>query len=152
MSANEPGSPSGHERRDADVISLAMIAGILLISGFIVILGCMALMHVFDLKDKSRQTRVQFAQPANAEFPEPRLQSLPARDLEKLRTAEEKELHSYGWIDRSAGIVRIPIERAMELIVQRGLPDVGANKTPLQLIQERPQQGETPAATPNTSR
>jgi hypothetical protein len=39
----------------------------------------------------------------------------------------------------------------MELIVQRGLPPVGADKTPLQLMQERPQQGETPAPSPHAS-
>jgi hypothetical protein len=35
---------------------------------------------------------------------------------------EEKSLYSYGWVDEKAGIVRIPIERAMDLLVQRGLP------------------------------
>ncbi len=39
-----------------------------------------------------------------------------------MRAAEEKILHSYGWIDQQKGIVRIPIERAMELTAQRGLP------------------------------
>ena len=85
------------------------------------------------------------------EFPEPRLIVTPAADLEELRAREDEELKSYAWIDRKSGIVRIPIERAMELIVQRGLPPVGANKTPLQLMQERPQQGETPAPRPNVS-
>ena len=35
---------------------------------------------------------------------------------------EERTLYSYGWVDERAGIVRIPIERAMDLLVQRGLP------------------------------
>ena len=35
---------------------------------------------------------------------------------------EEKTLYSYGWVDEKAGTVRIPIERAMDLLVQRGLP------------------------------
>jgi hypothetical protein len=35
---------------------------------------------------------------------------------------EEKTLHSYGWVDQRAGVVRIPIDRAMELVAQRGLP------------------------------
>jgi len=35
---------------------------------------------------------------------------------------QEKELHSYGWVDEKAGVAHIPIERAMELIAQRGLP------------------------------
>jgi len=35
---------------------------------------------------------------------------------------QEKQLRSYGWVDEKDGVARIPIERAMELIVQRGLP------------------------------
>jgi hypothetical protein len=33
-----------------------------------------------------------------------------------------RRLSSYGWVDREAGIVRIPIDRAMDLLAERGLP------------------------------
>jgi hypothetical protein len=52
--------------------------------------------------------------------PSPRLQTEPRHDLEKMRAAEDETLHGYGWVDRSAGRVRIPIERAMELIAKTG--------------------------------
>ncbi len=42
--------------------------------------------------------------------------------LRALRRAEDQRLHTYGWVDREAGVVRIPIERAMGLIAERGLP------------------------------
>jgi hypothetical protein len=35
---------------------------------------------------------------------------------------QESQLNSYGWVDEKAGVAHILIERAMELIVQRGLP------------------------------
>jgi hypothetical protein len=54
--------------------------------------------------------------------PEPRLQTNPRQDLRDLRAAEDKILNSYGWVDRNRGIVRIPIDEAMKLTVQRGLP------------------------------
>ncbi len=54
--------------------------------------------------------------------PEPRLQDAPALDLKQMRIAEDQILGSYGWIDRSKGIVRIPIGRAIDLLAQRGLP------------------------------
>ncbi len=54
--------------------------------------------------------------------PEPRLQTAPIQDLRQLHAAEDAVLHAYGWVDRGAGTVRIPIERAMELLAQRGLP------------------------------
>ena len=42
--------------------------------------------------------------------------------LEMYRTREERELATYGWVDQNTGVVRIPIERAKELLLQRGLP------------------------------
>ena len=54
--------------------------------------------------------------------PEPRLQTTPREDLRILREQEDAVLNSYGWVDRSTGVVRIPIEEAMKLTVQRGLP------------------------------
>jgi len=54
--------------------------------------------------------------------PEPRLQTNPREDLLKLREAEDAVLDGYGWVDRNAGIVRIPIALAMKLTLERGLP------------------------------
>jgi hypothetical protein len=54
--------------------------------------------------------------------PEPRLQANPRADLRELRESEEKRLDSYGWVDRNAGIVHIPIDEAMKLTLQHGLP------------------------------
>jgi hypothetical protein len=54
--------------------------------------------------------------------PEPRLQTDPRDDMANLRRSEDDVLDSYGWVDRNAGVVRIPIERAMTLVVERGLP------------------------------
>jgi hypothetical protein len=54
--------------------------------------------------------------------PEPRLQTNPRQDLADLRAQEDAVLNSYGWVDRNAGVVRIPISEAMKLMVERGLP------------------------------
>lgn len=58
--------------------------------------------------------------------PEPRLQVEPMRDAAELHTQAEQVLHSYGWVDRKGGIVRIPIERAERLLVDRGWPSKAA--------------------------
>lgn len=47
--------------------------------------------------------------------PEPRLQVIPEEDLAVLRAEEEKKLNSYGWVIRTAEIVQIPIDRAIQL-------------------------------------
>ncbi len=57
-----------------------------------------------------------------AKFPQPRLETNERLEINEFRLQEEQTLFSYGWVDQQAGIVRIPIDRAMELIAQRGLP------------------------------
>ena len=52
----------------------------------------------------------------------PRLQVNPDRDIERLREAEAQHLGSYAWVDPAAGIVRIPIQRAMELVAAGDRP------------------------------
>lgn len=55
--------------------------------------------------------------------PEPRLQANPPRDMEEFLAREHEFLTTYGWINREQGVVRIPIDRAMELVAERGLPE-----------------------------
>jgi hypothetical protein len=54
--------------------------------------------------------------------PEPRIQVNPGLDLWRLRAREDAVLNSYGWSDQQAGAIRIPIDRAMDLLAERGLP------------------------------
>jgi hypothetical protein len=54
--------------------------------------------------------------------PEPRLQTNPREDLRALRAREDELLNAYSWVDRSGGIVRIPIREAIRLTLERGLP------------------------------
>jgi hypothetical protein len=72
-------------------------------------------------------------------FPQPRLESDERLEINDFRMQEEKTLHSYGWVDQSAGVVHIPIDRAMQLLAQRGLPT-------------RPQAGITPSSDVNTAK
>jgi hypothetical protein len=62
------------------------------------------------------------AQAAAEPRPEPHLQITPERDLEAMRDADRLALESYDWVDRNAGRVRIPIDRAMALVAKEGLP------------------------------
>jgi len=58
--------------------------------------------------------------------PEPRLQVTAPRDLKTYRDDQEKILQGYSWVDSQAGLVRIPIDRAMNLMLQKGYPVRGA--------------------------
>ena len=71
-------------------------------------------------------------------FPQPRLETDETTEINNFRMQEEVTLNSYGWVDQQAGIVRIPIDRAMTLLAQRGLPT-------------RPQAGVTPPSDVRTA-
>jgi hypothetical protein len=55
-------------------------------------------------------------------FPSPRLEKIEGEELDQDLVSEQQTLYSYGWVDEKAGTVHIPIEHAMDLLVQRGLP------------------------------
>ena len=57
----------------------------------------------------------------NREAPLPRLQERPAPDLHTIRAEEERILTTYGWVDKSRGVVRVPIEEAMKLVAEEGV-------------------------------
>jgi hypothetical protein len=54
--------------------------------------------------------------------PEPRLEANPLVPRLRMRAEEDWVLQNYGWVDQKAGMVRIPIDRAMDLLAERGLP------------------------------
>jgi hypothetical protein len=56
------------------------------------------------------------------EFPLPRLETNELGQLDDRRLEEEQVLNTYGWVDQKAGVAHIPIDRAMQLLAQRGLP------------------------------
>ena len=72
------------------------------------------------------------------QFPNPRLQQNPRSELDLMKDEEDRRIRSYGWVDRRAGIARIPVERAMEILARKGLPRV-------------PAPAAVPGAPPNTS-
>lgn len=60
--------------------------------------------------------------PEHSVPPEPRVEVHPWEQIRQLRAHEDEVLRGYGWIDKSKGVVHIPIDRAMDLTLQQGLP------------------------------
>ena len=116
----EEGS-AGYERRDLSPRSIALFGAVL----SIVIVLSAAIVTLLQLYAGSRYARRQTPRPPLAvtrEATEPRLQVNAPSELRAMREAEERMLSSYGWIDPQAETVRIPIDRAMEILAQKGLP------------------------------
>ena len=115
---------NSHDDRDLNVRAVTRFG-----SGIFAGVICAALLmwFVFD-RFAARATRlsakpeVMVSSNPRKEPPEPRLQPKPVMDLKEFRVGEEVILKSYGWVDPDKGIVRIPVERAMELVAKEGLP------------------------------
>lgn len=127
------------ERRDLNAASiLAFLVG-LAVFGFLAHLILAGMFKVLDAYEKRHEppqnplvravnadTRVGTPQDAD-QFPQPRLETNERDQLNDRRLKEEETLNSYGWVDPKAGIAHIPIEQAMQLIAQRGLPTAPQN-------------------------
>jgi hypothetical protein len=55
-----------------------------------------------------------------------RLQTDAPTDLDQYRKTQDKILAGYGWVDPKAGVVRIPVQRAMDLLLEKGYPSRGS--------------------------
>jgi hypothetical protein len=139
--------PHAHEEKDVDVPSMFLMALILFLSCALICLGIGGIMRFVSVQREVRQAPPRVAPMAGA-FPQPRVQVQPGLDLQKLRAAEDARLNSYRWIDRGTGVARMPIDRAIQLTIERGLPDAGKNETPLQYMQSRPQEIPVPKPPP----
>ena len=91
--------------------------------GTLAVLGLMKLAHdAFEREARGGSKPLHPLAAEREEPPEPRLQAMPAIDLLQFRAREDERLSTYGWVDRQAGVVHLPIERAMELVAKEGLP------------------------------
>ncbi len=112
----------GYEQRDMSVRAVGTFFGGLIVAVVMVLLLMAWLFSYFAAREARRDVPPSPLAAGRQLPPEPRLQVNPQRDLKAMRAEEDAVLRSYGWVDRKAGGVRIPIDRAMNLLVQRGLP------------------------------
>lgn len=153
--SNHQGPEFEHEDWSPKVVygflAALAIVGVLV---YFVIRGFYAYMDAYELKRQPAQNPLATAsEPSDqrgasrraidgeikAKFPQPRLETDERTQINDFRLGEEDKLNSYGWVDQNAGIIRLPIDRAMDLIAQRGLPTT-------------PKTGTVPPSPVNTAR
>jgi hypothetical protein len=132
------GNGDGHgsfEHQDLQVAGIVYFLIALIVVTALCLFGIRGLYEFLDRRDKAEQPPVNplvtnmpddtlHVAPGYPQsvFPDPKLEEDERGQLNGILLNEEKILYSYGWVDQKAGTVRIPIERAMELLAQRGLP------------------------------
>lgn len=152
-SAGTPGV--AYERRDASFRGVISFAIGLAIATGIIQLVMWGMLRYFDKlrTEKGVAAHAQVSAPAPP-VTAPRLQSDPAADMQKFRASEERVLDSYSWADEQHSAVRIPIERAKQILLQRGLPvvDVQGPPAPLQVRPSGPYPAQAAEVKPEASR
>jgi hypothetical protein len=151
---NEHHEEMQFERSDLSPTAIIAFLIGLAVFGVLVHFVIAGMLRYMDRTEQVRQTKLGPAMPSLRptqpdtrsvkpqdidQFPEPRLEGNERIEINSFRLNEEKLLHSYGYVDQQRGVVRIPIERAMQLIAERGLPT-------------RPQAGAAPPSPVNLAR
>ncbi len=119
-----PDAAKGHEIRDISTRVVAFFAVSLLVGAVIILVLVWVLYAQFAKEAASAYPReYPMARVGPARLPpEPRLQTRPRDELQRMREEENRLLDTYGWVDPQRDIVRIPIDRAMAMTVEQGLP------------------------------
>jgi hypothetical protein len=116
----QPHNPRiGHETTDVNVWAVGKFAIGLVIVCVVSIALLFGLLKFFQSRE---ETSVADTVDPVKLFPEPQLQKTPILDLKAIHAEEDKLLNGYAWVDPKQGIVRIPVDRAIEVLAKRGLP------------------------------
>ena len=127
---------AGYEHTDANVWQIAKFGMWLVITAVVTHVG-LGIMYKMLIERAKVTTEQPYPLASTTEPrlpPLPRLQQFPRNDYYEHYLTDQQKLHSYGWVNKDAGVVRIPIEDAMRLALERGLlqssPQAGQPETP----------------------
>jgi hypothetical protein len=119
---NQPHShephPIGHETTDVNIWAIGKFAIGLVIITLLSVFLLIGLFKFFETRDGQEARTMD---PVKS-FPTPTLLPDEPKVLGSFKAGEDKQLSSYGWVDQSKGIVRIPVDQALEAVAKRGLP------------------------------
>ena len=127
-------SEMGYEKRDIDYRSLTRWIVAFFGLGFVFFLA--ALGFYWWLAPKQWAQGHSNTQPVTKRVPaapNPLLQNNVETkvDIQRMRQDEVTLLTSYAWVDEGQGVVRLPIERAKQLLIQRGVRPTGETVAPI---------------------
>jgi hypothetical protein len=115
-----PGHGHEHEKKDASIRGIVLFAVILTAVAVVIHLGLLGWLEAFRAEERRQdRNRPELFADETGQFPNPRLQDNPARDMMQLTEEELTRLDRYGWVEPGK-VAHIPIGRAMELVAAEG--------------------------------
>jgi len=119
MSRDASSIVAGHERDTARASRVALVGATLLVA---IAIGLVVAWRVQPLLASRPASDAQAAAAEVARYDFEHAQGwLRHREVGSVRSASEHKLDSYGWVDRRAGVIHVPVERAVELLLHEGL-------------------------------
>jgi hypothetical protein len=119
---NESGERRTYEPTDIRIRPFVLVGVVLIIAAVIGSLVLYGASIWFTNRLEAGQVQLGPLARTTQVPPAPRLQISPRQDLQTMLAEHNQRLNSYGWVDQNAGTAHIPIERAMDLLLERGLP------------------------------
>jgi hypothetical protein len=122
-----PATPERHGRHRHEIADASPAYIGLFALGLVLMIGVVLLVLNWTMRrfEAAAERSDPVASPVAGEQtpPEPRLQADPGADLARLRREEEQRISSYGWANRKEGRAHLPIDRAIDILAERGLPE-----------------------------
>jgi hypothetical protein len=109
---------AGFEQSDVNVVAVGKFGIALLLMTILAMALLVGLFNYFKTQVGGEAISVD---PTKV-FPQPQLEKTPIPDLKAVQEAQDQVLMTYGWVDQQKGVVRIPIAKAMDMVVAKGLP------------------------------
>ncbi len=139
-----PGAKYEHTDIDVNVgykfglwLMVSMLISIAIVTG---------VFKLFESQDRTANATAQkypLAVGQHKQPPTPNLQNQPFKDIYMLRQGEAEKLSSYGWVDKDGGIARLPIDRAMDVMLERGFPARAEGGNALNVVTQDSSSGRT---------
>jgi len=114
-----------HETTDLDLKGVVVFTIALVAICAAAFVGLKFMMDGFVSEGRAEKERSPSRLIVDAPIDGPRLQADPGRERKEINDRDVKRLNSYGWLDQKAGTAHIPIDRAIAILAEKGLPEVG---------------------------
>jgi hypothetical protein len=121
---------AGWEKRDVNIKGLFQFAFWMAVVLFVTLVGMYFSFKAFKTASPMGATMSPMVmEGARMIPPGPLLQVQPHQELRDYCAAQQKEVNTYAWVDQQSGVVRVPVDRAEELVLAKGLPSRSASES-----------------------
>ena len=119
---------AGWEKRDVNIKALFQFAFWMAVVLAVTLLGMRLTFDAYKKQMPLGATMSPMVTPKDRMIPPgPLLQVLPHRELQDYCAAQQQDVNTYAWVDQQSGVVRVPVDRAEELVLAKGLPTRSAS-------------------------